>query len=78
MSATMNRRQFVEWSTHGLGSIALLELLQKDGVLTAAAPSPTASSHPPRVKRAIQICLVGGMSHVDSYDYKPELTKKQG
>ena len=78
MSATMNRRQFVEWSTHGLGSIALLELLQKDGVLTAAAPSPDSTSHPPRVKRAIQICLVGGMSHVDSYDYKPELTKKQG
>ena len=65
MSQNINRRQFVEWSTHGLGSIALLELLQKDGVLKAAAPTSAAITHPPRVKRAIQICLVGGMSHVD-------------
>jgi hypothetical protein len=78
MSTNLNRRQFVEWSTHGLGSIALLELLQQDGVLAAAEPAGTETNHAPRVKRAIQICLVGGMSHVDSYDYKPELTKKQG
>jgi len=78
MPTNLNRRQFVEWSTHGLGSIALLELLQQDGVLAAAEPAGTETSHAPRVKRAIQICLVGGMSHVDSYDYKPELTKKQG
>ena len=78
MPINLNRRQFVEWSTHGLGSIALLELLQQDGVLAAAKPADTETNHAPRVKRAIQICLVGGMSHVDSYDYKPELTKKQG
>ena len=78
MPINLNRRQFVEWSTHGLGSIALLELLQQDGVLAAAEPADTETNHAPRVKRAIQICLVGGMSHVDSYDYKPELTKKQG
>ncbi len=78
MPTNLNRRQFVEWSTHGLGRIALLELLQQDGVLAAAEPAGTETSHAPRVKRAIQICLVGGMSHVDSYDYKPELTKKQG
>ncbi len=36
MPINLNRRQFVEWSTHGLGSIALLELLQQDGVLAAA------------------------------------------
>ncbi|MFP6618568.1 MAG: DUF1501 domain-containing protein [Pirellulaceae bacterium] len=78
MPINLNRRQFVQWSTHGLGIIALLELLQQDGVLAAAEPVGTETNHAPRIKRAIQICLVGGMSHVDSYDYKPELTRKQG
>jgi hypothetical protein len=34
--------------------------------------------HTPKAKRAIQISLVGGMSHIDSFDYKPELTKRHG
>ncbi|MBT4692758.1 MAG: DUF1501 domain-containing protein [Planctomycetaceae bacterium] len=74
----MNRRQLFEWSTHGLGSIALLELLQRDGVFAQSGPVDANTHHSPRVKRAIQISLVGGMSHVDSFDYKPELTRKQG
>jgi hypothetical protein len=77
MPKNMNRRQLFEWSTHGLGSIALLELLQRDGVFAHSEPAAN-TNHSPRVKRAIQISLVGGMSHVDSFDYKPELTKKQG
>jgi hypothetical protein len=32
----------------------------------------------PIAKRAIQICLVGGLSHLDSLDYKPELEKFHG
>ena len=78
MGINMNRRQWMEWSTHGLASIALTELLQHDGVLAATGIADTDPDHAPRVKRAIQISLVGGLSHVDSYDYKPELTKKQG
>ncbi len=34
--------------------------------------------HAPKAKRAIQISLVGGMSHIDSFDYKPELTRRHG
>ena len=78
MLNNINRRQLFEWSTHGLGSIALLELLQRDGVFAQSGPVDANTHHSPRVKRAIQISLVGGMSHVDSFDYKPELTKKQG
>jgi len=78
MRKNMNRRQLIEWSTHGLGSIALLELLQRDGVFAQSGPVDANTHHSPRVKRAIQISLVGGMSHVDSFDYKPELTRKQG
>jgi Protein of unknown function (DUF1501) len=34
--------------------------------------------HAPKAKRAIQISLVGGLSHLDSFDYKPELVKRHG
>jgi hypothetical protein len=78
MPTNITRRQLFEWSTHGLGSIALLELLQRDGVFAQSGPVDANTNHAPCVKRAIQISLVGGMSHVDSFDYKPALTKNHG
>ena len=41
----------------------------------AADPPP---HHPPKARRAIQIFLQGGLSQVDSFDYKPELEKLHG
>ena len=78
MSQQVHRREFCQWNLQGLGSIALLDLLRRDGLLGQEGAVAGGLHHPPRVKRAIQICLVGGMSHVDSYDYKPELSKQQG
>ena len=34
--------------------------------------------HAPKAKAVIQIFCPGGLSHVDSWDHKPELTKRQG
>ncbi|MFM8273688.1 MAG: DUF1501 domain-containing protein, partial [Gemmata sp.] len=34
--------------------------------------------HAPKAKRAIQISLVGGLSHVDSFDHRPELVRRHG
>ncbi|MBN9119065.1 MAG: DUF1501 domain-containing protein [Planctomycetes bacterium] len=65
-----SRRSFLGWSANGLASAAALHLLARDA---GARPH-----HPPKAKRAIQISLVGGMSHIDSFDYKPELTKRHG
>ncbi|MFP6648509.1 MAG: DUF1501 domain-containing protein [Pirellulaceae bacterium] len=78
MSQQVHRREFCQWNLQGLGSIALLDLLRRDGLLGQEGAGAGGLHHPPRVKRAIQICLVGGMSHIDSYDYKPELSKQQG
>ena len=78
MSQLIDRRGFYQWSLQGLGSIALLDLLRRDGLLGQEGVEDGGLHHPPRVKRAIQICLVGGMSHIDSFDYKPELSKRQG
>ena len=34
--------------------------------------------HSPKAKRAIHITLCGGLSQVDSFDYKPALAEKRG
>jgi hypothetical protein len=47
----------------------------------AAEPHPLAARPPhftPRAKRVILFFLTGGMSHVDSFDPKPELTRRDG
>jgi hypothetical protein len=63
----LDRRDFFQWSASALGVMASLPHL------AGAKPH-----HTLKAKRAIQISLVGGMSHIDSFDYKPELTKRHG
>src|SRR5262245_8056543 len=66
-----DRRGFLSWTARGIGATAALHLLARDGVV--AAPQ-----HPAKAKRVVQVCLVGGLSHVDSFDHKPELTEHHG
>ena len=68
----LNRRSFLNWGVHGLGATALASMLDADeggGQLAHFAP---------KAKRAINICLVGGLSQVDSFDYKPALERFHG
>ena len=68
----LNRRSFLNWGVHGLGATALASMLGADeggGQLAHFAP---------KAKRAINICLVGGLSQVDSFDYKPALERFHG
>ncbi|MEX1095852.1 MAG: DUF1501 domain-containing protein [Planctomycetales bacterium] len=78
----LGRRDFLGDLATGLGGIALASLLHRDGLFAAdpaAASGPGgAPHHPPRARRVIQIFLAGGLSQVDSFDYKPELEKRQG
>lgn len=60
--------------------MALASLLARN---SAAAPTPGDAAdlpphHPPKARRAIQIFLQGGLSHVDTFDYKPQLEKLHG
>jgi Protein of unknown function (DUF1501) len=71
------RRCFLNWGIQGLGATALLSLLNQDGLLAAPAEGID-SMAAPRAKRAVHICLVGGMSHLDSFDYKPALQQHHG
>lgn len=81
MLSSLNRRQWLDWSVQGLGATALLGLLRQDGLLASEAPSAAGAAlphFPPRARRVVHICLIGGMSHLDSFDYKPTLKQQHG
>ena len=68
----LDRRRFLGFATGGLATAALVDLARRES--PAAEPG-----HPPaRATRAIHICLVGGLSQIDSFDHKPELSRRQG
>jgi len=67
------RRDFLRDSVFGIGGIALAGLLGRQGLL---AETPRQGLHfPPKAKRVIHIFLGGGLSHLDSFDFKPDLIK---
>ena len=68
------RRHFLNTSACGFGSLALAALAQGAG---AARPG-LGPHHPPKAKRIIFLFMAGGVSHVDSFDHKPLLTKRDG
>ncbi len=79
--ALPNRRDLFNWAINGLGGAALASLLMSDRARAASVPGEAADRpphHPAKAKRVIHICLLGGLSHLDSFDYKPALTKLHG
>jgi len=57
-----------------LGAMATAWLLARDGLALGAAPP----HRPARARRVIQIFNPGGISHVDTFDHKPELLRRTG
>ena len=73
----LNRRDFLWHSGGGLGGIALAALLgQERGV--ASAPLSGVLHHPAKAKRVVQLFMAGAASHLDLFDFKPELIKRHG
>ncbi len=67
------RRDFLYGLGAGIGSVALSSLLQAE----ERKESPTVGTHhPARAKRCIFLMMEGGPSHIDTFDPKPELTKR--
>lgn len=68
----------------GFTGLALSAMLFRDGIVRAdsnetAWRPPNGQPHfPPRAKSVIWIFLCGGVSHVESFDVKPELIKYAG
>ncbi|MFT5468887.1 MAG: hypothetical protein ACI8UO_004000 [Verrucomicrobiales bacterium] len=70
----MLRRKFAE-SGVGVG----LGLMAANSLIAESSPYGAKQvQFNPRAKRVIHICALGGMSHVDTFDYKPELAKRHG
>ena len=76
----VSRRDFLMQTGGGLGAVALAGILADDG-LAQPPIDPLAVRAPhfaPKAKRIIQLFMNGGPSHLDTFDYKPDLTKYAG
>lgn len=65
-----DRREFLSWSGSGLATAALWHLLERDGAAHG--------HHTPKIRRVVHLFMCGGMSHLDSFDYKPALQQFHG
>lgn len=81
LPSTLTRRQLLASCGGGLGAIALASQLQHEGLLAADSLNPLAPKaphFPAKAKAVIWIFINGGHSQVDTWDYKPELAKRDG
>jgi hypothetical protein len=69
----LDRRRFLAHMATGVGGIALSTLLAERGLLAAGNPH-----FPARAKRVLHLFCTGAVSHLDTWDYKPELIKRHG
>jgi hypothetical protein len=78
----ITRRHFLGKSAHGFGAIALASLLKNSlsaGVTGQSDPlAPRAPHFAARAGRVIYLHLTGSPPHLDLFDYKPELVKRDG
>jgi hypothetical protein len=77
----LSRRHFLWNTAGGLGGIALAWMLNQESRAASTAPSAPGAKlphFPPRARRVVQIFCCGGVSHIDTFDYKPELAKFHG
>ncbi|MFP6576345.1 MAG: DUF1501 domain-containing protein, partial [Pirellulaceae bacterium] len=76
-SLQIKRRSFLSQTGIGLGATALGGLLGKDGI--GAEPGVAGiPHHRPKAKRVIFLCMAGGPSHLETFDYKPKLAELDG
>lgn len=88
-----SRRQLLQHVSAGFGYLAFAGLSTLDARRSIAADgdgnssTPSASTNPlspkaphfaAKAKRVIFLCMQGGPSHVDTFDYKPQLAKDEG
>lgn len=79
--ATINRRTFLSTNGVGLGAAALQTLVSRNSS-AAASEEPGGQAglphFPARAKRVIFLCMAGGPSHLETFDYKPKLDEMDG
>lgn len=84
---SLSRRELLERVGTGIGAVGLAAVMNDAGLLAGNNATSRRSSdplaaktphHPPRAKRLIHLLMNGGVSHVDTFDYKPLLEKYVG
>ncbi len=84
MLGPASRREWLWNVGGGLGGIALAQMLGQGELLAGTGPDrPRADlngglHHPAKVRRIVQLFLNGGVSQMDTFDHKPELTSRHG
>jgi hypothetical protein len=79
--SNVSRREFLWRFGGGLGGIALSHLLGTQGLLASGSLHPSLKGglhHPAKARRVIQLFMNGGASQMDTFDFKPELVKRDG
>jgi hypothetical protein len=78
----LSRRTWLKSTSCGFGYLALAGLCSREaaaGTATYQNPlAPKTPHFPARAKRVIFLCMRGGPTHVDTFDYKPALTRNDG
>ena len=84
------RREFLWQAGGGFGALPLVSLLANDGQLSGQASgddkiasslnplSPKAPHFAPKAKSVIFLFMYGGPSHIDTFDYKPDMYGMDG
>ena len=73
-----SRRHFLRRTGLGIGSLALADVLHSNSNVANASQAAGGVHYPGKAKAVIHVVLNGGMSQVDTFDPKPELTKRSG
>ncbi len=84
--AWLDRRRFLGNTVSGLSAVALTSLLNRDGLLASdrtgidpSRPYAARASHfPAKANRVLVIFCAGAVSQLETWDYKPELVKRDG
>jgi len=76
-----SRRRFLWELGGGIAGMALCDLLKQDQLLASSIATdsplfPKKTHFPPKAKAVISLFMNGGTSHLDSFDPKPELTRR--
>ena len=82
MTLQISRRQALQATTNSFAWLAFSAIanpaLANRQAQTDNPLAPRTPHFPPRAKRVIMLTMAGGPSHVDTFDYKPQLIKDNG
>ncbi|MCH2598315.1 MAG: DUF1501 domain-containing protein, partial [Pirellulales bacterium] len=73
-----SRRSLLANTLNGLGLLALTDLLQANEDSSSKPFAPRPQHLPRKAKRCIFLFMQGGVSQMDSFEYKPELNRLHG